>query len=80
LHGNLAHNSSAQQNSATGTFHVALIKPSHYDRDGYVIQWLRSLIPSNSLASVHGLIVECAQNHVLGPDVAIEVEACAWSV
>ena len=76
MHGNLAHNSSAQQNSATGTFHVALIKPSHYDRDGYVIQWLRSLIPSNSLASVHGLIVECAQNHVLGPDVAIEVEAC----
>jgi len=57
-------------------FRVVLIKPSHYDRDGYVIQWRRSLIPSNSLASVHGLMVECAHNRVLGPDVAIEVEAC----
>ena len=61
---------------AKRTFRVALIKPSHYDRDGYVIQWMRSLIPSNSLASVHGLMVECAQNRVLGPDVDIEVEAC----
>ena len=23
------------------TFHVVFIRPSHYDRDGYVIQWLR---------------------------------------
>ena len=57
-------------------FRVVLIKPSHYDKDGYVIQWLRSTLPSNSLASVHGLVVECAQNAVLGPDVEIEVEAC----
>jgi len=57
-------------------FRVVLIKPSHYDKDGYVIQWLRSTLPSNSLASVHGLIVECAQNAVLGPDVEIQVEAC----
>jgi len=71
LHGNLA-----RQGSAKRVFRVALIKPSHYDRDGYVIQWLRSLIPSNSLASVHGLIVECARDRVLGPDVDIEVEAC----
>ena len=71
MHGNLA-----RQGSAKRVFRVALIKPSHYDRDGYVIQWLRSLIPSNSLASVHGLIVECARDRVLGPDVDIEVEAC----
>src|ERR1700730_18633062 len=57
------------------TFSVVLIKPSHYDDDGYVIQWMRSTIPSNSLASVHGLIVECAQQHALGPDVKIELEA-----
>ena len=75
LHGNLTRKTSTQQTPAKRTFHVALIKPSHYDRDGYVIQWLRSLIPSNSLASVHGLIVECAQNRALGPDVDIEVEA-----
>jgi Radical SAM superfamily len=53
-----------------------LIKPSHYDQDGYVIQWLRSTLPSNSLASVYGLIAECARDRVLGPDVEIEIEAC----
>ena len=31
-------------------FQLVLIKPSHYDDDGYVVQWLRSSIPSNSLA------------------------------
>ena len=36
------------------SFRIALIKPSHYDDDGYVIQWWRSSIPSNSLASVQG--------------------------
>jgi hypothetical protein len=58
------------------TFRIVLIKPSHYDSDGYVIQWYRSTIPSNSLASVYGLIAECAQGQVLGPDVDIAVEAC----
>ncbi len=56
-------------------FKVVLIKPSHYDADGYVIQWLRSTIPSNSLASVYGLIAECAAAQVLGPDVEIEIDA-----
>ena len=35
-------------------FFVELIKPSHYDDDGYVIQWLKSWMPSNSLACVSG--------------------------
>jgi radical SAM superfamily enzyme YgiQ (UPF0313 family) len=61
---------------AKRAFRVVLIKPSHYDPDGYVIQWLRSTLPSNSLASVYGLIKECADERVLGPDVDIEVEAC----
>src|SRR5581483_5238295 len=56
-------------------FKVVLILPSHYDRDGYVIQWRRSAIPSNSLASVYGLVAECAEARVLGPEVAIEVDA-----
>ncbi len=58
----------------TRAFRIALIKPSHYDDDGYVIQWWRSFIPSNSLASVYGLIEDCARRRVLGPDVEIEVE------
>ncbi len=57
-------------------FEIALIKPSHYDEQGYVIQWRRSTIPSNSLASVHGLLADCAAKRVLGPDVDISIEAC----
>jgi hypothetical protein len=56
-------------------FKVVLIKPSHYDADGYVIQWWRSTIPSNSLASVYGLLAGCAQDRVLGPDVDLEIDA-----
>ena len=55
-------------------FTIVLIKPSHYDDDGYVIQWRRSTIPSNSLASVYGLLAECAEERILGPDVDIEFE------
>ena len=29
-------------------FHLILIKPTHYDDDGYPITWLRSHIPSNT--------------------------------
>jgi len=56
-------------------FKIVLIVPSHYDDDGYVIQWLRSMMPSNSLASVYGLLQECADAKVLGDDVDIEIDA-----
>ena len=54
-------------------FCLILTKPSHYDDDGYVIQWLRSTIPSNSLAALYGLALDCKQRHVLGEDVEIEI-------
>src|SRR6201746_1492335 len=54
-------------------FPLVLIKPSHYDDDGYVIRWYRSMIPSNSLASVYSIAAECAEREVLGPDVAIDI-------
>src|SRR5436190_4340756 len=56
-------------------FCLVLIKPSHYDDDGYVIQWLRSAIPSNSLAVLYGLALECGQQKVLGDDVELEIHA-----
>ncbi|MBV9288902.1 MAG: radical SAM protein, partial [Hyphomicrobiales bacterium] len=56
-------------------FLIVLIKPSHYDDDGYVIQWHRSTIPSNSLAGLYGLLKQCAAERVLGEDVEIEIEA-----
>ncbi len=39
----------------TTIFHFVMIKPSHYDDDGYPIQWIRSAIPSNTLACLNGL-------------------------
>ena len=54
-------------------FQLVLIKPSHYDDDGYVIQWFRSVMPSNSLAALYGLAIDAAERRVLGPDVSIDV-------
>jgi len=56
-------------------FSIVLIKPSHYDDDGYVIQWFRSAIPSNTLAVLNGLALECKERGVLGDDVDIDVTA-----
>ena len=56
-------------------FKIVLIKPSHYDAEGYVIQWWRSTIPSNSLASVYGILADCARDKILGPNVNIEIDA-----
>src|SRR5712692_4376278 len=56
-------------------FRLVLIKPSHYDDDGYVIRWWRAMIPSNSLAAVYGIAADCAERQVLGPGVAIDIEA-----
>jgi hypothetical protein len=56
-------------------FIVELIKPSHYDDDGYVIQWWRSWIPSNSLACLYALSQDIAARRALGPDVALEIRA-----
>jgi radical SAM superfamily enzyme YgiQ (UPF0313 family) len=56
-------------------FRIVLVKPSHYDDDGYVIRWYRSPMPANSLASVYGLIDDCAQRHILGSHTDIEIVA-----
>lgn len=56
-------------------FSLVLIKPSHYDDDGYVIQWLRSAIPSNTLAVLNGLALECQSRRVLGEDVELMITA-----
>ena len=56
-------------------FSLLLIKPSHYDDDGYVIQWFRSAIPSNTLAVLNGLALDCKERRVLGDDVDIVISA-----
>ncbi len=60
---------------AMHTFHVEIVKPSHYDRQGYVIQWWKNWIPSNSMACLFAIARDCAARKVLGDDVQIEVEA-----
>jgi radical SAM superfamily enzyme YgiQ (UPF0313 family) len=61
------------RSSARQVFHLFLIKPSHYDDDGYVIQWARSSIPANTLAALYGLARDCAQREVLGKEVEIRI-------
>src|ERR1700731_386211 len=56
-------------------FVVELIKPSHYDDDGYVIQWAKSWVPSNYLACLYTIPRAPAASQVLGPDVTIEINA-----
>ena len=61
--------------AAKPRFQLLLVKPSHYDDDGYVIRWWRAMIPSNSLAAIYGIAADCAERQVLGPDVGIDIEA-----
>src|SRR5712671_6439276 len=60
---------------ASKRFTLMLIKPSHYDDDGYVIQWLRSAIPSNTLAVMNGLALDCKERGILGDDVELDISA-----
>src|SRR5213595_2830306 len=60
--------------AAKPRFQLLLVKPSHYDDDGYAIRWWRAMIPSNSLAAVYGIAADCAERQVLGPEVAIDIE------
>jgi radical SAM superfamily enzyme YgiQ (UPF0313 family) len=56
-------------------FSLVLVKPSHYDDDGYVIQWFRSSMPVNSMACLYGLALECDKEKVLGENVELEIHA-----
>ena len=54
-------------------FLLVLIKPSHYDDDGYVVQWWKSWIPSNSLACLYGLSVDLIERDLFeGVDIELE--------
>jgi hypothetical protein len=54
-------------------FHFVMIKPTHYDDDGYPIQWLRSAIPSNTLACLNALAEDARRREVLGAGVEIRL-------
>jgi radical SAM superfamily enzyme YgiQ (UPF0313 family) len=65
----------ATQSPAREKFFVEIIKPSHYDDDGYVIQWWRAFIPSNSLACLSAIAEDARSRNILGDDVDIVVNA-----
>jgi hypothetical protein len=65
----------SKTSASSPRFQLILIKPSHYDNDGYVVQWLRSTMPSNSLAAVYSLALGAAERQLLGPDLPIDVMA-----
>ncbi|MBN2529325.1 MAG: radical SAM protein [Deltaproteobacteria bacterium] len=54
-------------------FHIYLIKPTHYDDDGYPIIWRKTFIPSNSLAVLNGLCMDFAHRQVIGPNVDVYI-------
>ncbi len=56
-------------------FFICLIKPSHYDDHGYVIQWRRSFVPSNTLGCVLALVEDVKARKALGDDVELVVDA-----
>ncbi|MCV0428034.1 MAG: radical SAM protein [Roseibium sp.] len=56
-------------------FHVILIRPTKYDDDGYPIHWHRTTIPANSLACLNGIVLNCRERRILGPDVEIVIRA-----
>lgn len=56
-------------------FRLVLIRASRYDENGYVIRWWRSSIPSNSLAALHGVAMDCAAERCLGDDFELDIEA-----
>jgi radical SAM superfamily enzyme YgiQ (UPF0313 family) len=62
-------------NNTKTKFFVELIKPSHYDDDGYVIQWRKSWIPSNTLACINALSQDAAERSALGSDVEFVINA-----
>jgi hypothetical protein len=65
--------SARSQYQSREVFQLFLIKPSHYDADGYVIQWAKTDLPSNSLAVLFALASDCRERAVLGNRVDIEI-------
>jgi radical SAM family protein len=55
-------------------FTFVLIKPTHYDDDGYPIQWYRSVMPSNTLACMFSLAEDARKREALGPGIGIDIE------
>lgn len=56
------------------TFRIVLIKPSHYDDNGYVIRWQMSGIPSNSLACLYAITEQVRSSGRLGDNIDTAID------
>src|SRR5262245_31267179 len=65
----------SRRDGAGRRFCLVLVKPTHYCDDGYPIQWIRSAVPSNSLACVYAIAKKCADDRILGDDVEFDIHA-----
>ena len=64
--------SRSAKGGCVGRFQIYLIKPTRYDDEGYPLQWWRSIVPSNSLACVAGIVRDSLARGVLaGEDVDV---------
>jgi radical SAM superfamily enzyme YgiQ (UPF0313 family) len=66
---------SPSANAKASRFETVLIKPSLYDDEGYVIQWWKAWIPSNSMACLYAMVQDLQQRRVLGEGVEIGLTA-----
>ncbi len=64
----------ANTHATDSLFTFVLIKPTHYDDNGYPIQWFRSVMPSNTLACMFSLAEDARKREALGSGVWIDVE------
>lgn len=65
----------ARESEGRRTFPVAVIAPSSYDEQGYVIQWRYPFAPSLAIGCIYSLVREAADRRALGPDLDVAVEA-----
>ncbi|MFA6244183.1 MAG: hypothetical protein WC655_24790, partial [Candidatus Hydrogenedentales bacterium] len=54
--------------------HIVFIRPSRYDDDGYVVRFVRGVLPSNTLCCLQSLTERVAEHGDLGPDVEVTVD------
>lgn len=55
-------------------FTFVLVKPTHYDDEGYPILWYRSALPSNTLACMNSLAEDARDRGIFGANVRFHIE------
>src|SRR5262245_26889710 len=64
----------SSRRSAHRRFCLMLVKPTHYCDDGYPITWFRNAVPSNSLACMHGILMDLCERGAFG-DVELDIHS-----